>query len=272
MDLKEYEEFIFNKARDLEVSLFNHYFAKDSFENCLLALSLYVNEDGGISNINPNNLNNISTLSASVYFLDIVTKLNYNNEFDYFNEIIDDLIKFMKKQHNFSYYHKTNIDKPCSNLFKEDIYYLELEAITYAFIDYYSNNNYSKQLTDLITKYLNNTNPTFNEVYYFKLIESLFNNDELRNKIINDTKLFLNNNELYKLIFSDKDYLLDIYKIELNNHKVYLLNNRNSFGLWETSFSWSDIYPEAEVASIKYLSITMIDILKFFKYLGGSNV
>ncbi len=271
MNYKEYENFIFNKGRDLEVSLFNHYFLNDDYSNCLLALSLYINEDGGISNINPNNLNNISTLSASIYFLDIITKLKYNNDEDYFNEIIKDLIKYLKKQKEFTYYHKTNIKKPCSNLYKENVYSFELEAITYAYISYYTN-TVSNELNDIINKYINKEEVTFNEVYYFKIIESLFNNELLKEKIIKDTKQFLNNENLFKLIFNKEDYLLIHYKNEFINHKEFLLSNKNSAGLWETTNNWSDEYPEAEVAMIKYLSITLIDVLLFLEYIGEDNV
>lgn len=268
MDFKIYENFIYNKARDLEVSLFNHFFLNDEIDNCLLSLSLYINEDGGVSNINPDNLNNTSTLCSCIYFLDILFKLKYENQFEYFNEIIEEIISYLIKQNKFSYFHETNINKPCSNLFKVDNYFYELEAITYAYIMHYSNNDYNTKLNELINIYLSNENPSIQEVYYFKIIEQLFNNDLLKTKIINDTKLLLNDNDLYKLIFSSDDYLINIYLNEFNSYKELLDNNKNSIGIWDRVNDWDSMYPEAEVADIKYLSITLIDILLFMKYIG----
>lgn len=268
MNVLEYRDFVFNKGRDLEVSLFNHLLLNDTYDNCLLALSLYVNEDGGISNIDPNNLNNISTLSACLYFLDIVNKINYNNEEEYFNEFINDLIKYLMKQKEFGYFHKSNIKKPCSNLFKEDKYYLELEALTYAYIYKYTNHKlYKEKLNKLINLFINKTNITFNELLYFKKVENLINNDLLKEKIIDTTKLFILDNNLYKLVFSSDDYLLKEYKEQFINNKNYLINSKTEVGLWEIPSNWSDEYPEGEVAMIKCLSITLIDVLSFFKYM-----
>lgn len=270
MDYSKYENFIFNKGRDLEVSLFNYYFLNDEIDNCLLALSLYINEDGGISNIDPDNLNNISTLSASIYFLNIVWAINYKNDQEYFNEIIQDIVKYLKKQKDFTYYHKSNEKKACSNKYKENVYKFELEAITYGFIYYYTKDElYLEKLNILIEKYLNLNNPNFNEVYYFKIIESLFNNEKLKNKIISDLNNLEESLELHKLIFSKDDYLIN--NTVINNHKTYLLNNKNSIGIWERKSNWDSSYPEGEVADIKYLSITLIEVLKFLENVGECN-
>ncbi len=264
MDFKKYEKFILNKARDLEVSLYNYHFLNEDKNDCILALTLYLNEDGGVSNINPDNLNNISTLSACIYYLDILFTLDY---FEY-DDIVEEIISFMKKQKEFTYYHKTNKNKPCSEIFKENKYYSELEAITYAYIfKYTKNKTYETKLNNLIKEYLNLETPNLDQIYYFKKVEHLYNNELLKNKIINDTKLVLNNKDMHKLIFSNNDYLLEIYKKEFLNQKEYLLNNKNSLDIWERDSSWGD-YPEAETASIKYLSITLINNLLFLKYLG----
>lgn len=264
MDFKKYENFIINKARDLEVSLFNYHFLKEDKNDCILALTLYLNEDGGVSNINPDNLNNISTLPACIYYLDILYSLNY---FEY-DEIVECIISFMKKQKDFSYFHKTNKNKPCSELFKQDIYSLELEAITYAYIyTFTKNKTYEEKLKKLINEYKNLDEVNLNQLYYFKKIESLYNDISLKEKIINDTKSIFNNEEFHKLIFSKDDYLLNIYKEKFLEQKQYLLNNTNSLEIWERNSLWKD-YPEAEAANIKYLSITLINNLLFLSYVG----
>ncbi|MFI3329212.1 MAG: hypothetical protein R3Y05_01850 [bacterium] len=265
MDFKKYENFIVNKARDLEVSLFNYHFLQEDKNDCILALTLYLNEDGGVSNINPDNLNNTSTLAACIYYLDILFTLDY---FEY-DDIVEEIISFLKKQKEFSYFHKTNKNKPCSELFKENKYYLELEAITYAYIfKYTKNKTYETKLNNLIKEYLTINTPSLNQIYYFKKVECLYNNELLKNKIITDTKLVLNDKQMHKLIFSNTDYLLNIYKDEFIKQKEYLLNNTNSLEIWERESGWKD-YPEAESANIKYLSITLVNNLLFLKYLGG---
>lgn len=270
MNIKNYETFIINKARDLEVSLFNYFFLNEGKMDCINALTLYLNEDGGVSNIDPDNLNNTSTLASSIYFLDVVTKLKYNNTEVYFNDILNDLTKYLIKQKEFTYFHKTNVSKPCSILFKTNDYKFELEAITYAYIIYYSTNKsskivYKEKLDKLIKQYLELEDVNFNQLFYFKKIEYLFNNELLKNKIINDVNNIKDFN-LHKLIFDKNDYLKnnDIFK----QHKQYLLNNQNSIGLWDRVNNWSDEYPEAEVADIKYASITLIDVLSFLGYMG----
>lgn len=259
-----YQNFMFNNARDLEVSLFNNYFLNEGVENCLLALSLYINEDGGISNIDPDNLNNVSTLPSAIYFFNVLNELKYNNEEEYFNETIIEVINYLKKQKEFTYFHKSNKNKACHMKFKTNEYLFELEAITYCYIAYYSkDDSYMPKINELIEKYLNTTNPTFNQIFYFKKIEHMFNNEVLKNKIISDVKNNLDN--VYGLIYSNDDYLLHNYKNELILLKDNLKTNKNNLGVWERDSSWGNGYPEEEVCNLKYLGITAITNLLFIK-------
>ncbi len=263
MELKNYETFVMNKARDLEVSLFNYFFLNEDKNDCINALTLYLNEDGGVSNINPDNLNNTSTLAATIYYLDILFKLD-NLVLD---DITEEIISFLKKQKEFSYFHKTNMKKPCSTLYKENKYYLELEAITYAYLfKLTKNKTYEIKLGNMIKEYHKLESPTLNQIYYFKIIENLFNNEDLKSKLIKDVILLNDNKDIHKLIFNENDYLLNEYKSLFEKQKDYLINNTNSIGLWERESLWKD-YPEEEAANIKYLSITLIENLLFFKYM-----
>lgn len=264
MNIKNYETFIINKARDLEVSLFNYFFLNEGKMDCINALTLYLNEDGGVSNIDPDNLNNKSTLAATIYYLDILFKIE-KLELD---DITEEIVSYLKKIKEFSYYDKSNINKPCSKLFKTPGYYLELEAITYAYLFKLTNNKtFEMKMNNKIKEYLYLENCTLNQIYYFKIIENLFNNDILKKKIINDTKFVLNNKEIHKLIFNSNDYLLTEYKEKFIEQKDYLMKNTNSLEIWERDSNWED-YPEEEAANIKYLSITLINNLLFLKIMG----
>ncbi len=261
----KYESFIINKARDLEVSLYNYYFLDEEIENCLLALSLYVNDDGGISNIDPDNLNNKSSLPSALYFMKLVLELNYLNTEDYFNDIICNVVDYLKKVKSFTYYDKTNLNKACSNKFRENKEYLHLEALTYFFITKYSTKNVlhiKQKLDEVIKKYLLLT-PSYEEYISFSLIAFNYDNELLKSKIIDDAKLFINDyeNDLSLLHIN----VIKKYNKECLLYKKYLLENTNTIGVWERKTSWGNDLVEEEVANIKYLSITLLNKLLFMK-------
>lgn len=261
MEYKNYETFIMTKGRDLEVSLFNYFFTNDPIEDCLFSLSLYALEDGGVSNIDPFNSNMNSTLPATLYFLNILSDINYQKDIDFFEDIIKGIVKYLKKQTTFSYYSKTNKEEDCSSLYMNDEYLFELEALTYAYIGYYSKiKDKEEKLKQLINKYMELKEVTLNQLICFKRIELLINNEELKKKIIEDTKYHLTN--INQLVITNNDYLINEYPNEIKECVNKVVESKID-GFWQRNRSTSS--SKEDVATMKYLGIDVVNNLLFFK-------
>ncbi len=296
-DFSNIERQMFNKARDVDVAVFNALASDLDKEFVLDSLMMYQNTDGGfggglyIDNYNP---------ASSIYVTYEALRILYICGFD--SSCNDELYtKLVNKALNYIY----NRNDLIKNKFKRNI----KSNDNFAHSDFFSsdaidNDYYPSASIFALTLFL--ANPT--KAYYKKAMNYLkiainellakdsFNEYELISiglivEICNKLGLF--KDEIHKLNeLANKAVLLSCSKNNewpnlkmpvilalgldfndelakiVNENLDFIIDSRSSHGLWEPFHKWNTAYPEEESAKLKwigYISVNYVYILKKYK-------
>ena len=286
------------KARDIDICLFNAIDESMPKEYLLECLMLYEASDGGFAHglhIDNYNINSsVYQVYEALHLLDLLD-FDSNSKEDLFNKITNRCFNYLynraeMKNNIWNPNVKSNDDFAHSKLFSYAESYNDTFGIhpTPAIVGYtltlckkekaYYKKAY-KMLDFLIDYLLNSKSLTKYELISFsELLHSLKkigyekDIDKIENKIIKYAK------EMVSTDFNDFESLkpfdvaLELDDKELNELKDleadYLISSIKSFGLWDYNGSWGwDKYPEFDSASLKWIGhITAINYYYLKKY------
>lgn len=296
-DLKVIETEMFNKARDIDVAIYNVLFNPDMPKMYLaVALSGYQNKDGGFAHaLEIDNYNKDSSVYQTYEALRIVYECG-------FDSISDDptLDGIMKKTFNYLYNRcsdwnplvKSNDEAVCASWFKytEDNIKRFGDAPTPAIVaytlylagiksPYYKMamkkceillDNFFKKEDFNMDEYI-----SYKELYNVLLKKELFKDllDKYKDKLMSIGKKlveknpnnFSNPNANLPLMIFD-DYIGEEEFDDLINQNLdFIITSRAHHGLWEGGCKWMNEYPEAASAEIKWMGPVTIRNLIWLK-------
>jgi hypothetical protein len=278
--INEVENGIFNRALDVDVSLYNLDYSDMPMSYVLVSLSMYQNKDGGFGhalefdNVNPN-----STAYESYYALRIIDEAHYTNykEDEGLEDISNHLFNYLynratTKNDMWLLKESANDKFACALRFKgpdEASLPLSMGIIGYTLYFLDSNKVYYKKALDKLKKFsdkiISLDSLTINELYYFRVLVRALNKINYIDALKFENKY---NELLNKLVDTDleKNYydFLDLFdgytKDEVINQKIdlaldNLIDDIKPHGMWEAIHSWGteQIYPEADSAMIKWV-------------------
>lgn len=296
-DFSNIERQMFNKARDVDVAVFNAITSELDKEFVLDSLMMYQNTDGGfggglfIDNYNP---------ASSIYVTYEALRILYICGFD--SLCSDELYtKLINKALNYIYNRNDLIKNKFKRNIKSNDNFAHSDFFSFNAID---NNYYPSASIFALTLFLINPSKAYYKkaMNYLKiainelLIQDSYNEYELISiGLIVEicSKLNLFEEEINKLnerankavleICSKNDewpnikmpvvlalglkFNDDVAKIFAENLD-FIIDNRSSHGLWEPFHKWNTSYPEEESAKLKwigYISANYVYILKKYK-------
>ncbi|MGM9971914.1 MAG: hypothetical protein ACI35W_05850 [Anaeroplasmataceae bacterium] len=280
---------MFNRARDIDVALFNVLFSNDMpLMYVSTALSGYQNKDGGFAHaLEIDNYNKDSSVYQVYEALRIVKQAGFKN-------INEDptLLDMLKKAFNYLYNRldkweaiiPSNNNSVCASWFK----YNETNLASFgdapkpAILGYTlfltdSNNPYYKKAykmsIDIIERFLNKEEVTKEEFISYKAFIECITEKELFSDKLDalKKKLF---DFASKMVERDKDKfntycnlpleMFDSYTEDeainelIDEHLDYIINSVASHGLWEPNFYWDNDQAEASTAQIKWMGVIAI--------------
>lgn len=271
-DISVIENQMFNKARDIDVCVFNYVLGGFPQDLVLDALSMYQNRDGGFGHaLDPNNLNPNSTVYETLVALGYLYIADFKNYKD--NEVHEQMLNkvfnyLYNKKPDWSLYDETNLKFAASVQFQEENNLIFPKNMIVAYTLYYLDEKkpyYKKalaMLNDLEKHLLSSNSLTNDEILGYKFLYEVLNNknisynDEALAYLDKFTKLELNDiNAYYIALFNkDNDEALDM-----------IIKLRKNHGLWETPYEWGNNYPEAESAKLKMLGATTLKYIHILK-------
>ena len=81
IDLEKIENYLYTKARDVEVAVYNYFYNDFEREFVSYAISMYQNTDGGFGQaLNPNILDPNSSVICTYFALDYLYKVGFNKD------------------------------------------------------------------------------------------------------------------------------------------------------------------------------------------------
>ncbi len=291
---------MYNKARDIDVALFN-VINDNNFPKSFLATALtgFQNSDGGFAHaLEVDNYNKDSNLVECLEAMRISSMV--------FNNICDDelLNKSFKKLFNYLYNRldkwdaliPSNNDAICASWYKYNDVNIKRfgDAPTPAILGYtlmltspenvYFKKAYAKA-RDVVNKFLLKTSFTVEEIKSYKVLyEGLYKNNLFPEKIENiKDKLY---STAYEMMEKDKDKFsnvvllpLDIFERYTNNlvydkliddNLDYLITSIKPHGLWEAPFDWSNEIAEGATAQIKWIGV--VSCINFYNLKKFSRI
>ncbi len=280
-DILDIERIMFNKARDIDVSIFNAILDDECKDFVLDSLMLYMTKDGGIGNaLEIDNYNPNSSVYQTYEALRILSSLNFNKKVDseLYLTIINKIGNYLfnrcnlvdgfwnplvESNDNYAHSEKYNYTNNFYPIWKvhptaailgfiielmpeNKAYYKKaLKQIGYVFAEIEKNDNWNE----------------YELISYSYLLRSLrkvnmFETEceKIESRLLSETKKHLDDTN-----FNFPLYLMDtkfdnILEDKINQYLDNLINNRASHGLWEHKESWgSNRYPEADSASLKWI-------------------
>lgn len=295
-ELKNIEFQMFNKARDIDVAIYNVLFNSDMPKMYVsMALSGYQNKDGGFGHaLEIDNYNKDSSVYETYEALRIV----YECGFESISE--DETLEYMmKKAFNYLYNKcqnwcplvETNNNAICASWFKytDDNIKRFGDAPTPAIIAYtlylldakspYYKMAY-KKCEGVIKNFLLKSDFNLDEYISYKELYNVLVKRGLYKEYLEEYKKVLfevgsrlvikdeskfNTNGAIPLVIFD-DYTNDAAIDELIDKNLdYIISNRPSHGLWEGGCDWMNEYPEAATAQIKWMGVITIRNLIYLK-------
>lgn len=280
-DMMDIERIMFNKARDIDVSIFNAILDDECKEFVLDSLMLYMTKDGGIGNaLEIDNYNPNSSVYQTYEALRILSSLNFNKIND--NELY---LTLLNKIGNYLFNRTTLVDGFWNPLVPSNDNFAHSEKYNYTnnffpiwrvhptaailgfIIELMPENKayYKKALKQIGYVFAEiESDNSWNEyefISYSYLLRSLkkVNIFESECEIIESKLISEAKKHLDEANFNFPLYLMDIkvdaiLEEKINQYLDNLINNRAVHGLWEHKESWgSNRYPEADSASLKWI-------------------
>ena len=302
-ELKVYEKYIYNRARDIEIAKYNYHFNDGEREDVAMALSIYQNRDGGFGHgLEPDSLNPYSSPLQTAEALKILKHVGYDAS------NLDDMAEYIvNRALHYIYYYcvkegKVNPNVPSNNDFPHaswleysenffDTWRYNPTAVLVAMTLHFTkeNDKYYKKAYELVTtiieSFISETKENVDKHYLVNLIElydvittkeifkeyheSLKENinkriDDLMTKDETKWPNYSSNLPL-ELIQLDVFLNTEERKELVEKHLDYLLDSRNANGLFEVTWSWGNDYEEFELQKIKWVGLLLVNNLIFFK-------
>lgn len=282
-DFSIIERQMFNKARDIDVAIFNGLVDEDSKDFVLDCLTLYVNKDGGFGNaLEIDNYNTNSSVYQTYEALRIMDMVGFDSKSEnpMLEEIVNRIGNYLFNRNSlvnglWNPNVKTNDD------FAHNLIYSYTEKFdahpTAAILGYLVNLvkpskvYYKKSLAAIndVIKYMNNQEVLgLNELISFNsLLGSLKKANLLQNeqKLIENKLLamadYYKDNENYSVIKMLSNCSLDEHWQEVLDGELDLLvDSRVSHGLWEHKGDWgTNKYAEYDSATLKWIGAESVN-------------
>lgn len=285
-ELLDIERQMYNKARDIDVSLFNvtlDYLPKDFVYT---ALSMYQNKDGGYAHsLEIDNQNVNSTAYVTYLALDYFKRSGYNSykEDPEFEKTLNKAFNYLYNRNtNWNIFEESNLKYACAERFRiKSLSNFPENAIcglTIHFLD--EKKPYYKKALNMLDKIdmklLASDKLSFDELYGYKIyFDSLISkelsyNDEAYHHYINLKNKFIKNLELNKDNYHMVLHLIEHDEFSDIVEKAFelMLNDRKHHGLWEASHEWGNLYPEGDSAKLKWLGAKTYDNIYLLKKFG----
>lgn len=302
-EIKNYEKFLYNRGRDIEIAKFNYHFNDGDRKDVAFALGIYQNRDGGFGHgLEPDSLNPYSSPLQTSEALKTLKYVGYNDS------NLDDVSEYIvNRALHYIYYYcvkdgKINPNVPSNNdyphakwyEFDEDFFTTwrynptaVLVALTLHFTK--ENDKYYKKAYDLVPSivesFINDTKENVDkhyvnnmlELYSVLLTKKIFieYHEPLReniNKRIDDllTKDPSkwdedNSNKPLELIQLDEFLNTEERQSLLEQNLDYLLDSRDEKGLFRVTWNWENGYEEFELQRIKWMGVILVNNLVFLK-------
>lgn len=301
-EMNSYESYLYKRGRDIEIAKYNYFFLEGERIDVAFALTIYQNRDGGFGHgLEPDSLNPYSSPLQTSEALKILKAVGYNDS--NLDEVSENLVK--RALHYIYYYclkdGKINPNVPSNNDFphaswweynenffdtwrynptayivaltlhftkENDKYYKKAYPLVPVIIE--SFNNDPKELVD--KHYVNNmmelydvltTKNIYPELHKVlkdginKRIEELMDKDEEKWKGYSNTPLEL----LHYEEFIDSEERKELIEKNLD----FVIDSRNSNGLFDVNWSWNNDYEEIELQRVKWVGLLLVNHLITFK-------
>lgn len=283
-ELTSIERQMYNKARDIDVALFNYITGQMNSESVGYGLTMYQNKDGGFGHgLHNDNLNPNSTVFQTLEALKYISlsSLDLTNEEN--SQMIKKIFNYLyNKNTNYSTYDESNSGFACSKAYQNKLLAVDLlpEVIgrTISLLD--SKSPYYRKALALLDKtdnnLLNRDSLSFIELQSYHILYQAL---EKKNIEFNQEAYYyyikLRNQYIENLSISDYNYfeileLLDDrfeYNDKINEALNVMKSELKSHGLFEATTTWDNDYPEAESAKLKWLGTrTVFNIILFNKF------
>ena len=282
-DFSVIERQMFNKARDIDVAIFNGLIDEDSKDFVLDCLTLYVNKDGGFGNaLEIDNYNTNSSVYQTYEALRIMDMVGLTSDSD--NPMLEEIVNRIG---NYLFNRNTlvngfwNPNVKSNDDFAHNLIYSYSEHFdahpTAAVLGYMINLvkkskvYYKKSLNAIndVIKYMNNQeNLGLNELISFN---SLLGSLKKANVLVDEQKMieakllamadFYKNNESYSVIKMLSNCALDEHWQEvLDSELDLIIDSRASHGLWEHKGDWgTNKYAEYDSATLKWIGAESVN-------------
>ena len=273
---KAIERQMYNRARDIDLAVFNSLFIDNDKEMVLQAISMYQNADGGFGHqLEIDNLNPYSTAVQTEEALKILKLVGYKsiNEDEFLKEILNKAFKYLYDKsiritNKWLLSEPSNDKFPCAKWYKynEETKGLSNYNPTASIVGltlYFCEPNmkfYKKalQLVDGIIKgfyMLENVNE--NDLNSFKVFIDCLKEKDLQFEGLNQLEEDIKNKalELNTSILEIFDGYTSNENIDelINNSLDSLIDELKPHGLWEVGYKWETEYPEEESAMLKHM-------------------
>ena len=302
-ELKNYEKFLYNRGRDIEIAKYNYHFNNGDRKDVAYALEIYQNRDGGFGHgLEPDSLNPYSSPLQTSEALKVLKHVGYNDT------NLDDISEYIvNRALHYIYYYcvvdgkvnpnvPTNNDYPHASWWEYDENFFEtwrynptavLVALTLHFQK--EGDKYYEKACDLlptiVESFLEDTKENVDKHYLNNMLElydvittkKIFAeyHESLReniNKRIDD--LMTNSEEEWKEYNSNKpleliqldEFLNTKERVDLVEKNLdFLLDSRDEHGLFEVTWTWGNHYEEFELQRVKWAGVILVNNLIFLK-------
>lgn len=281
-ELQTIENQMYNKARDIDVSLFNYINGTMPSDYVGFALTLYQNKDGGFGHgLHNDNLNPNSTVFQTLDALKYISLSNLNLDIEENKAMIKKIFNYLyNKNTKYETYEESNLKYACASCYSNKDYSINLlpEVVGRTIELLNEKYPYYKKAIQLLSKIdielLNKDSMSYQELYGYHILYQALNNKNISyNEEAYYYYLKLRNNFIEELDINEYNYyyileLLDDktdYESKINESLNIMRKELKPHGLYETTTSWDNTYPEAESAALKWLGTRTALNLSLFK-------
>lgn len=283
-ELQTIENQMYNKARDIDVALFNYSCGTMPSSYVGFALTLYQNKDGGFGHgLHNDNLNPNSTVFQTLDALKYISLSSLSLDDEENQTMVKKIFNYLyNKNTNYETYDESNLKYACASCYSNKDYSINLlpEVVGRTIELLNEKSPYYRKalalLSKIDTQLLNKDSLSYLELYGYNILyKALINknisyNEEayyyylkLRNKFIDNLNINEYNYYYILELLDDKSE----FESKINESLNMMKNELKPHGLYETTTSWDNTYPEAESASLKWLGTrTVFNIILFKKF------
>lgn len=286
-NINDIERQMFNKARDIDVALYNYTLDEMPREFVYTALTMYQNKDGGWGHgLDNDNLNPNSTVYQSFIALNTLAYCGYESykEDEDLENMLNKTFNYLYNRNpNWNVFEVGNLNFACAERFRNpsssNFLKSSICGLTIYFLDekkaYYK--KALSMLDSLDTELLSKEELSYDEILGYKLLflslakkgieyneEAYFYYLKLRNQYISKLEVSSINYEQIPNILDDDSEFTDKLNLSLD----IMIDERKSHGLWEATHEWGNLYPEGESAKLKWLGAKTWENISLLKKYG----